>query len=497
MIHKNITPMKTCFRVLLLITALVNVRCGDFLSESPDNRSELNSKEKLAELLVTAYPEASYITFCEAMSDNVQDNAGAAEDQRNADPYFWRDGSSTDQDSPEYYWNACYTAIASANHALEFIAAAEAPSLYNAQKGEALVARAYSHFMLVSLFSRIYDPNTAAADAGIPYVTTPEKESFGDYERKTVQYVYEMIEKDLTEGLPLIDDLAYAQNESSSGVPKYHFTQAAAHAFATRFYLFKKDYRKVIEHANLVFPSGDFTSNLRPWNTTYKTYSASELMINYTKASEPANLLLCETLSEWARSYGALRYATGATRFQEILSNNPAGGEYAYSAYYSSTGVFFVNKFKEHFVRVGTNASTGYPYTIVPLFTAEEVLLNRAEAYVMMNQFTNAINDLNVWVSTRITNYNGSHQLYFEKLADYYSESSTSQQVVLSAILAFRRVEFLHEGLRWFDILRHNIPVEHRTFEGETMVLKRNDLRRTLQLPREVIALGKLSPNPR
>ena len=35
---------------------------------------------------------------------------------------------------------------------------------------------------------------------------------------KLLQYVYEMIEKDLLEGLPLIEDKAYT-------VPKYHFNK--------------------------------------------------------------------------------------------------------------------------------------------------------------------------------------------------------------------------------------------------------------------------------
>ncbi len=67
--------------------------------------------------------------------------------------------------------------------------------------------------------------------------------------RKTVAYVYEMIEKDLLEGLPLIKDVSYT-------VPKYHFNIAAANAFASRFYLVKRDYAKTLSYANAVFPVG-------------------------------------------------------------------------------------------------------------------------------------------------------------------------------------------------------------------------------------------------
>jgi hypothetical protein len=241
---------------ILVIAGVAMTGCEDFLSKVPDNRAILDSKEKIAELLVTAYPEGNYMPFCEAMSDNVEDNPSTSQDVRNSDPYFWRDVTTTAQDSPENYWNSCYSAIAASNHALEAIEKVGGdPSLFNAERGEALVTRAYAHFMLVSLFSKMYDPQTASIDPGIPYVTVPETESLKTYGRQTVKYVYEMIEKDLTEGLPLIDDQAYLTDDSdATGVPSYHFTQAAAHAFATRFYLFKRDYNKVIEHANEAFP---------------------------------------------------------------------------------------------------------------------------------------------------------------------------------------------------------------------------------------------------
>src|SRR5882672_1391803 len=96
----------------IALTLLVATGCEDFLSKTPDNRASLDSKEKLSELLVTAYPEVNYIAFCEALSDNVEDNPSGAKDPANSDPYFWRDGTTTDQDTPENYWNGCYAAIA-------------------------------------------------------------------------------------------------------------------------------------------------------------------------------------------------------------------------------------------------------------------------------------------------------------------------------------------------------------------------------------------------
>ena len=100
--------------------------------------------------------------------------------------YFFIDTHENQQDSPEFYWDSCYHAIAAANQALETISKAPNPDDYSAQKGEALVARAYAHFMLVNFFSKFYDSTTASTDPGIPYVTEPETVFIKQYDRKTV-----------------------------------------------------------------------------------------------------------------------------------------------------------------------------------------------------------------------------------------------------------------------------------------------------------------------
>ncbi|MBD0280110.1 MAG: RagB/SusD family nutrient uptake outer membrane protein, partial [Flavisolibacter sp.] len=226
----------------------VTTGCKKYLEKEPDNRAQLNTPDKVSQLLASAYPQGNYMAFAESISDNVNDKGAGRIELHNRDPYFFEDTKDNQQDSPEYYWHACYRAVSSANLALKAINAAPDSANYSAQKGEALVARAYAHFMLVNFFAKFYDAATAASDPGIPYVTEVENVVFKQYDRKTVAYVYDMIEKDLLEGMPLIRDEKYS-------VPRYHFNRAAANAFAARFYLFKKDYNKVIQFANGALPS--------------------------------------------------------------------------------------------------------------------------------------------------------------------------------------------------------------------------------------------------
>src|SRR5215467_10477028 len=172
---------KKIYKLVLIFTGFVLVSsCNKYLEKEPDNRASLDTPQKVAQLLGTAYPGANYVPMMETSSDNVGDigsgDAGSADlNTLNADLFFFKDTRAINEDSPEFYWFACYHAIAACNEALDAISKASNQDEYSSQKAEALVARAYAHFMLVNIFSKFYDPTTAGTDPGIPYVTVSER----------------------------------------------------------------------------------------------------------------------------------------------------------------------------------------------------------------------------------------------------------------------------------------------------------------------------------
>jgi starch-binding outer membrane protein, SusD/RagB family len=471
---------------------LISTGCNKYLDKEPDNRAKLNSPEKISQLLGTAYPQSNYQAIGEIMSDNVTDIGNGQTDNVIHDLYFYIDTRENQEDSPEKYWYACYSAIASANLALQTISKEPDPTAYKNQRGEALVARAYAHFMLVNFFSKFYDAATASSDPGIPYVTEPETVVIKQYDRKTVQYVYEMIEKDLLEGLPLIEDKAY-------NVTKYHFNRTAASAFATRYYLFKKDYAKVIQYASQVVAGNNFAPSLRGWNSTYQNITdVTELFKIYAKSTEPANLLLVETASIWARNYYTVRYGVSQEKQREIFPRPDyiTGGNFAFKQYSVFEGTHaLVPKIDEYFVKVSVNANIGDAYVMVPLFTVEEVLFNQAEAYAYAGNFAAAIANLNAYASTRILNYSASNSITEARLRSAIGTNDT-RTALIAAILFYKRAEFVHEGMRWFDLLRYKIPVAHPVRGGQTIFLSADDPRRVLQLPQSTNLAG-LKANPR
>jgi hypothetical protein len=474
---------------LLLLTSLL-AGCEDFLSKEPDStRASISSPKQVSQLLTTAYPNSGYVVMAESMSDNVVDKGIGVDDKTNRFSFLFEEVDATvgTSDAPDSYWAECYRAISVCNEALHIIDTSADPTQFNAQKGEALIARAYAHFMLVSFFSKFYNAETAAGDPGIPYVTEPENVVIKKYERRTVAYVYEMIEKDLLAGLPLINDGSYT-------VPKYHFNLAAANAFAARFYLFKKDYAKVLQYTNAAFPGTSIGDNLRPWNTTMESMSPDELQTIYSQATQRANLLLVETASLIGRHMPRYRFGLSFGKQREIFASDAVVGataNWSYPVYYQGDNNYFVPKWYEYFVRETVNAETGVPYVMLPLFTAEEVLFNRAEASVYQNQATTALADLNLFLSKRISGYNAAeHTLTAAKLKGYYGSNSLADNL-LKAILDFKRVEFMQEGMRWFDLQRYAIPVTHTDNLGNVITsVSANDLRRVFQLPQSATLSG-------
>ncbi|AFD08075.1 RagB/SusD family nutrient uptake outer membrane protein [Solitalea canadensis] len=476
---------KTLIYTCILSTSML-FSCNNFLDQLPDSRSPLNNKEQIAELLTSAYPKASYIGFCEVMSDNAGEASEGSFYDSNARAFAWSDNYQPDAyDSPQTYWSACYAAIAVANQALEAIP--ENDKLYNAQRGEALVARAYSHFMLVNLFSKFYDQATAGNDPGIPYLTKPDTKMLTKYDRKSVAYVYEMIEKDLVAGMPLIDNNEYK-------VPGFHFNRSATYAFATRFYLFKKDYDNALKYAQLAFPGNTIGDYMRP-TKLYRSKDAAYIRENFTRASEPSNLLLGEAASMWYRMNRAYTFGVNSEKISNIITgSNVNGAAWAISTYQVyGDGVKFAIKFREHFVTTSIGATTGEPYIMAPLFVTDEVLFNRAEAKIYKQDYDGALNDLNIFVAK---NSNATSPLTYQKIENFYGSDLSKEQGLLATLLDFKRVAFIHEGMRWFDNIRYNMPIEHVYYNGSRIQLATNDPRRIMQLPPEATLSG-LELNPR
>lgn len=181
------------FCTFLLTTALVS--CNKWLDVMPDNRAEVDTAEKISKLLISAYPSTSYILVSDYSSDNVDDfGKNNPNNSRLLEQiYTWNEVTESDNEDPSQVWQGCYSAIANANQALAAIEELGNTDELQASRGEALICRAYAHFILVNMFCKAYNPKTADTDLGIPYMERPETELNPKYERGTVAKVYELM----------------------------------------------------------------------------------------------------------------------------------------------------------------------------------------------------------------------------------------------------------------------------------------------------------------
>ena len=552
---------------LLGVITLSAPGCSDFLDTIPDNRTEIDEISKVSKLLANAYPRKTYAGILEARCDGMVDfGTTLSGSQQNESYEYMRAGfylmpqvQAESDDSYERFWEDCYRAVSYANFALEALDeygeewdAAEAKLL----RAEAKVCRAYAHFMLVCMYTNMFQYNRQAANPGIPYVEEPEEQVFKKYDRETVAVTLNKVKEDLFSEL---DNLG---GPSAYSVPHFRFIRNAALAFAVRYCLFTKDYQGVINYANMLIPTAASHqvltgSNNQNFDGTQKQYvTENDLAFQWCKTkmlswtaysssgtnlyqpgiffSNPANssfLLSSEVESIVMRTFLGTymaSYAYSMETVSDMATANISGSRWALQPLQlSGDNTAFWIKYYEDMLLVNEAAGIGYVYVKTNLFRLEEVLLARAEAKAMLgvmvdnSYFDGAIDDLNMYMNTKIYNYNYSnHRLDRSRIRDYYltqtgnAESfvnnefnqsvfdgygtfeTTMLKSLLLCIMDFRRVEFAFEGMRYFDILRWNIPVTHtRMRDNMSRTMYPDDDTRILQIPESTILSG-LQPNP-
>ena len=546
--------------------------CNDFLDKLPDNRTEANTEEKVQRLLVAAYPTHDHMAFTEYASDNVDDmGANNPYSDRFIDQlYSWTDVTETDNQDPESYWMDLYQCVETANLALEGLESMGG-AITKTQKemeAEALLCRAYAHFMLVNLFAPHYDVNNTSA-LGVSYVTESEKELNPQYQRETVHQNYAHIQADLEAALPNVGDSYFT-------APKYHFNKLAAYAFATRFYLYYEKYDKAVECANVVLGSNP-RAMLRDYQAIGAMTRDFEPVAQHNiEATLKCNLLLMTSYSNQPINFGPYytgkRYSHNAyiggnedidaianALWKETIPSDQTGYQsyYFQVVRYSGTNLntWVTWRLPYLFEYTDPVAGIGFRHTVYNAFTGDEVLLNRAEAYIMLGDYDRAAADMTVWMQniSRTADREGltltpeSIAEKMDKVQYSYTqnyvrnaqgaiiqtkskkdsvitvgtdqgtlstlkkhlhpkftidEEGSIQESMIQALLAMRRVETLHEGKRWFDIKRWGIRIPRRVMDGSgkpkeiTDWLEVDDLRRAIQIPMKVKDAG-YEPNPR
>jgi hypothetical protein len=335
-------------------------------------------------------------------------------------------------------------------------------------KGEALALRAFYYFNLANIYGNPYNDSTSSPDK---HLAVPLILSSGVSEkmpvRNTVAEVYAQIEKDLGNGIALL--------EKKKKMSNYRFNYLAAHLLASRIGLFTEKWDEVISHASLVIADHPQILDLNEWPDDYLPDARTFKPI----CSKPNIdvLWLFSSEEDYFNNRTAITY--GAS---EDLASKYEPADLRSRIYISETlefiRMYYPPKFS-HEKQLGNsdrNASGS-------AFRASEAYLNRAEAYAQLFIRTGdpalarkAVDDLN---ALRIKRF---------KPADFKPLAPMPGKELLQFCRDERRRELCSEGHRWFDLKRYGMPsiihIYSRKGIGDKLYrLEARDPQYTLQIP--------------
>ena len=520
--------MKKLSILSLAAGMLALASCDSYLDKLPDDRAEVNSLDKAKKFLVSAYPNHSPNFVFYMSSDNVSDNGvlyNAQPNQMNA--YKWQPIETEGNDDPKQVWNANYEAAAVANMALEALAGDESADA-QALRAEALLCRAFAMFQNANMFCMAWNDSKADEYLGIPY---PKVAGESVNERGTLRQTYENINADIEEALPLL-------NDGYLTVPKYHFNQKAAYAFAARFNLFYQNWDKAIEYATKAL-GGNPSGLMRDMDSYANLPGYVEIHNKWIRSGENCNLMFVDAVSINGRvNMGDSRYKRfnhnrdiittqtmwAKTPWSDVASDATKNALQEARLMYGPNQAVFMPSLIEDFEIKDKINQTGCAHVVDPVFTGDETILTRAEAYIMKKEYDKALADMNTWLTAHcdvtspkfltLTVDNVNTALNAIRMTEVPSRAVSEESIkkplnpqgftveegtqtnMIYTVLQMRRITTIYQGQRWLDIKRWGIEFTHHLDGEDNIVFKAGDLRGAIQLPYDVIEAG-LEPNPR
>ncbi|WP_455509213.1 RagB/SusD family nutrient uptake outer membrane protein, partial [Butyricimonas paravirosa] len=320
--------------------------------------------------------------------------------------------------------------------------------------GEVQCIRGMAYFYLVNMYGAPYENADQAKNAmGVPI----NKEiSILDkiYVRERLQTVYDLIEEDLKSAL---DNFNKGEVKNTIFRPN----KDVARLFLSRAYLFQKKYDKVItvcddmikETVKMIVPLEEMK--------TYTEYSSGVPLYNKNSHSLLYTCWARDAMSGFNSGYWYGKYAISDDLKKQYGVNDVR------------PKVFF------DYYGVKPIKYTDYGGCYGMCYRIEEIYFNRAEAYIESGDYELGMKDVNRIYSQRIDDVN-------------VSLSASDVENARKLFRQEKRRELCFETIRWFDIRRWGLAVEHDYKDindpsmYQTYVLEANSPNYILPLPLDI-----------
>lgn len=373
--------------------------------------------------------------------------------------YTWSDNIYLEiEEDPD--WNHLYNQIYVANIIIrEVMSSIGSENLKKQLYAEALAQRSFAYWILVNLYSKQYNPASAANDLGVPLLSNPVLE--GSLRRASVQEVYDFILKDLT--------ISKSGPLPSTSNTNHRVSLASVYALLARVYLHMGDYSNALEYASLSITKYNF---LYDYNTMPKsTFYTS--MIDFPRQHLNAE----QILNRQAVNQYSLIYPS-----KELLDSYDKANDLRYTGMYEKEWFSPFDK-----LIYMTEYMTGRVYGL----SVPEMILIQAECYARKGNVAEAMERVNVIRQKRV------------KTIAYVPLTATTGEEALNIVKKERRIELAFKGLRWFDLKRYNeydnanISIS-RTVNGKTYTLTPKSNKWALPIGQKYILKNpEIEQNPR
>ncbi|MDO5663971.1 MAG: RagB/SusD family nutrient uptake outer membrane protein [Bacteroidia bacterium] len=352
--------------------------------------------------------------------------------------YTW-DDSNSDIKTQEFPYIAFYQVIFMTNEIINNGPNASVNGSESMKQiiGEAYALRAYAYFELVNIYAPVYNKSATNSVKAVPLTT--EIDIAQTFPKATLQAVYDLIMGDLEKAQTNME-VTRQENEN-----KYRFSMEALHALQSRVFLYMQDWQKSVDASKKVLAINkeleDMNSDKYVANTNYKS---KEVIASFEE------LTTMELRDYTSISNSLLNlYVTGDIRPSHYFSEHWMG----YSIVKKLTNI------NEHVS-----------------FRRAEIYLNAAEALARLGSDGEARQYMADLMKNRYTPTAYTTQIQHI--------NALSGEALVNEILLERERELALEGHQWYDWRRTGQPEVKKMVKGTEYILKKNDPRYTLQIPK-------------
>ncbi len=448
--------------IVIFILGVSFSSCSDFLEETSQDLSYINSYQDLDELLLgEAYmpPKKdvgvniltdTYFSYIHFMADEVEqltdpsfNNYQTTSSANLYGYYTWQKDVSEGMNGVELYddardWTNLYKNIVATNIIIEKIEELGMPikaeEVIEASriKGEAFFVRAADYFLLVNLFADAYQPEEAAEKPGVPLKLTNYAES-GKFTRASVQKVYEQILSDLLKAEENLRDCPQ--------ISMYRINHAGVSLFLSRVYLYMQDYDNAIKWANSALEEAPEIVDLNTFGTSLFNKANKSLIFTMGGNIITENIAEPSYFTSPSMDLNIGQFAVSKDLYNAFDDNDLRKSNFFHVREDVPSVVFYD---KQYYNGIAIELDVSDCFSI----RTAEAWLNLAEAAACKGNDGTAQNAID-------------HLLKNRYAAENFQPTNLIGADLVHFIREERRKELCMEGHRWFDLRRYQSNVKY------------------------------------